>query len=50
MSLRKYFEKCQSSQKTILYREDHGEKVFEKLDFMYLESYKILQWRQKNGQ
>ena len=35
MNLRKYFEKCQSSQKTILYGEDH-EKKFWKTGFYVL--------------
>ena len=28
MHLRKYFEKCQSSQKTILYGDDHEKKFW----------------------
>ena len=46
MNLRKYFEKCQSSQTTILYVKT-TRKSFEKLDFMYLEWQKTRQCRQK---
>ena len=40
MHLRKYFEKCQSSQKTILYGDDH-EKKFSKTWFHVVWSVRI---------
>ena len=48
MNLRKYFEKCQSSQKTILYREDH-EKKFWKTAFYVLGMSEKTSMSSKNG-
>ena len=48
MHLRKYFEKCQSSQKTILYGDDH-EKKFWKTWFYVLEVSEKTSITSKNG-
>ena len=48
MNLRKYFEKCQSSQTTILYREDH-EKKFSKTGFYVLAVSEKTSMLSKNG-
>ena len=48
MHLRKYFEKCQSSQKTILYGDDH-EKKFSKTWFYVLGVSEKTSMTTKNG-